>query len=146
MRRSYVACLVLCLTCGFTLPTLAEEPVAPAASADDAARPELAPTVEAAAGTDQAATPAVAGKAETTAPDANAAAIARKAAATSNVQDDDPIVCKRVEATGTRLGGGRLCKPKSFWRQHEKRAEEIMDGLQRASAAGLDGADDPREP
>lgn len=45
--------------------------------------------------------------------------------------DDAKIVCKTINATGSRLGGKRICASKREWRrmneEAEKAAREIQD-------------------
>ena len=50
---------------------------------------------------------------------------------------DDPVICKRFEATGTRLRKGKVCKKKSEWNQQEARADEIVKGIEKNSSTGV---------
>ncbi len=63
--------------------------------------------------------------------DATAANAATVAAA------GDPVICKRFEATGTRLRKGKVCKKKSEWDQQEARADEIVKGIEKNSSTGV---------
>jgi hypothetical protein len=35
--------------------------------------------------------------------------------ATTDAQEDDPVVCRRINTTGTRTGGERICRTRSEW-------------------------------
>lgn len=37
----------------------------------------------------------------------------------------DPIVCKRTQVTGTRMGSQRECKPQSQWDIQERELDEM---------------------
>ncbi len=44
---------------------------------------------------------------------------------------EDKIVCKRLEAIGTRLGGKRICKKSSEWKEDALRHRDELDREQR---------------
>lgn len=52
---------------------------------------------------------------------------------------EEKIICKRVEATGTRLRKGKVCKSEKYWRSIEKGAEDAMTGIERGNATGVGG-------
>ncbi len=45
--------------------------------------------------------------------------------------DDQTIVCKREEATGTRLGATKTCHTRSEWAVQASEARSQVDGVQR---------------
>ena len=49
----------------------------------------------------------------------------------------DPVICKRFEATGSRLRKGKVCRKKSEWDQQEVRADEIVKGIEKNSSVGV---------
>lgn len=51
----------------------------------------------------------------------------------------DPIVCRRVEATGSRVRRGKVCHPKSVWDRHQKKADELVDAIERGNSTGVGG-------
>ncbi len=50
-------------------------------------------------------------------------AAATAAAVAAQEKAEDKIVCKRITPTGTRLGGERVCKPKSYWDNVQRDAQ-----------------------
>ncbi|MFL6740993.1 MAG: hypothetical protein ACJ8FB_04820 [Sphingomicrobium sp.] len=38
------------------------------------------------------------------------------------------MVCRTMEMTGTRLGGGRVCKSESDWQKDKEDAERVLNG------------------
>ncbi len=50
---------------------------------------------------------------------------------------EDPMVCKTVEATGSRIRKGRVCKPKSVWDGYERRAEDMLKKIERDNSTGV---------
>lgn len=140
------AALVLCLTMSFGFIAQAEEAVQPAADPEVAKEPQAVTTGGEAAATATDAAPAAEASApatEATAPGADAKAPATDADAKAKTASasEDPIVCKTVAATGTRIRKGRVCKPESAWRNIEKIAEDVMSGIERGASAGVGGQD-----
>jgi hypothetical protein len=88
--------------------TLASEPVATpaAASAEAAPSPASAP-----------------------APDAKP----DKVAATETT-DDNPVVCKRVAVTGSRVKKEQVCRTQREWDAYSQRAKEFMRGIERGGS------------
>ena len=53
------------------------------------------------------------------------------AAATAAVADeDDTVVCKKIQDTGSRVRRTKVCKTKSEWNAAEKGAQDTMRGIQ----------------
>jgi hypothetical protein len=64
-------------------------------------------------------------------PAAPAAAPATTGATETVVKTGQEVVCKRLEAaTGSRLGGRRVCKTAEQWRQDQQTTYETMQNLQ----------------
>ena len=40
----------------------------------------------------------------------------------------DKMICRTMEMTGTRLGGGRVCKTESEWQKDKEDAERMLNG------------------
>jgi hypothetical protein len=62
--------------------------------------------------------------------------------ATANT-DEDPVVCKRVAETGSRLGKKKICKPKSEW---EKRSKSDQDALRTIQQKGVQPGGETLQP
>ena len=52
------------------------------------------------------------------------------AGTTAAAADEDPVVCKRVAETGSRLGKKKVCKPKSEWEGRSKADQETLRQIQ----------------
>ncbi|MFZ2507068.1 MAG: hypothetical protein WAW79_01155 [Steroidobacteraceae bacterium] len=50
---------------------------------------------------------------------------------------EDPLVCKKVEATGSRIRKGKVCKPKSEWDGYERRAEDMLKKIERDNSTNV---------
>ena len=44
--------------------------------------------------------------------------------------EEDPVVCKRVAETGSRLGKTKICKPKSEWEDRSKKDQDTLRTIQ----------------
>ncbi|MGZ6027606.1 MAG: hypothetical protein ACXWKU_21530 [Caulobacteraceae bacterium] len=66
------------------------------------------------------ATPAETGPAQT--PPAQA-----QVAATTQTNDLDKMVCKRITPTGTRLGGEKVCKTRREWLDITRQSRDALD-------------------
>jgi hypothetical protein len=64
------------------------------------------------------------------------AATAAAPTAGGQTNADDPMICKREEVTGSRLGGTRTCMTKSQWAQQAAAAEQQMMHVQTNASAG----------
>lgn len=53
------------------------------------------------------------------------------AAPTAKQDDPDKKICERVEETGTRLGGRRVCKTKAEWAAERAASREEIERAQR---------------
>jgi hypothetical protein len=51
----------------------------------------------------------------------------------------DPVICKSVTATGSRVRKGRVCVAKSAWATGERNAKETMRGIERTNSTGVGG-------
>jgi hypothetical protein len=120
-----------CLALSLAASVFADEP--PPSEATEATRAE--PTETRAEPTSAAETETPAAPAET----ASEAPLAAKAATQPAQVADDPIVCKRVEMTGTRLRKGKVCKPASEWRAMSDDAQSMMKDHDRKSSPGPGG-------
>lgn len=132
--RSLVGlCLVLALTsvalanddapppADTAAPPPAETTAAPPSDAEDVATSDMAAE-------SQPETPAVA-KAETDA----------AAATPSEELADDPVVCKRIQVTGTRLRKEKVCRKESEWRETSAAAQRLHRNIERKSTPGIGG-------
>lgn len=72
-----------------------------------------------------AAAPAMADSASTP---ATPGAAATSPAATE--ADNDPVVCRTEEVTGSRLGGARVCARQSVWERRRQHDRDQMEELQ----------------
>ncbi|MGH8285032.1 MAG: hypothetical protein ACRETT_04620 [Steroidobacteraceae bacterium] len=52
---------------------------------------------------------------------------------------DDPIVCKRVEVTGSRLRKEKVCRKESEWRETSAAAQRLHRNIERKSSPGVGG-------
>ena len=119
---------LLALGLSLAANVLAEEPPLPSESS-------APPPVESrpADAADAPAQPnAVENAAQTASEPADSAATTAATDAAAQVADD-PIVCKRVEMTGTRLRKGKVCKPKSEWQGMSEDAKSMMKDHDRKS-------------
>lgn len=123
-----VAGVVLCLS------------LAPAALANDEPPATATPSTEAAAAT-----------ADTTIEDTDAAdsALPSETMARSAVEevaelDNDPIRCRRVQVTGTRVKKGKVCKPESEWRRMQEDARAMMKDVARKASPQPGGQNLPQ--
>lgn len=66
----------------------------------------------------------------TKAPDATPAPAAKPEA-----KDADPIICRKEEETGTRLGAHKTCKPKSAWDEESRAARDMVSTRGRQAAS-----------
>lgn len=48
--------------------------------------------------------------------------------------DKDPMVCKAIERTGSRLAPRKVCKPESEWRLLTQGARRDLSDIQRRAA------------
>ena len=48
----------------------------------------------------------------------------------AGLPDDAKIVCRTVTATGSRLGGKRVCMSKKEWRRMDRESEETTRSFQ----------------
>jgi hypothetical protein len=128
---------VLALGLSLTANVLADEPPLPSESSAPSSV-ESRPA-EAANGPAQPNNAAEDAAPAATEPAAPAATEPADSAATTAATDaaaqvaDDPIVCKRVEMTGTRLRKGKVCKPKSEWQGMSDDAKSMMKDHDRKS-------------
>lgn len=76
-------------------------------------------------------------QASTPAPAASPPAATAAAPAAAQTNNDDPMICKREEVTGSRLGGTRTCMTKSQWAQQAAAAEQQMMHVQTNAQAGV---------
>jgi hypothetical protein len=52
---------------------------------------------------------------------------------------DDPVVCKRVQVTGSRVRKTKVCRPESEWRRTAEEAQAMMKKIERKSSPGVGG-------
>jgi hypothetical protein len=45
-----------------------------------------------------------------------------------NAPKTDRMICRTVELTGSRIGGGRVCKTESQWQKEKEDAERMLNG------------------
>jgi hypothetical protein len=57
-------------------------------------------------------------------------AIAQTAPAAKAVKDPDRIVCQRIEETGSRLGGKKVCMTAAQWAAQRQADKDLTDHLQ----------------
>ena len=49
-------------------------------------------------------------------------------AAANPAPKKDRMICRTVEMTGTRMGGGRVCKSESEWQKEREDAQRVLNG------------------
>ena len=49
----------------------------------------------------------------------------------TNVKDPNKPICERVETTGTRLGGKRVCMTAAQWAEQRREQREDLERVQR---------------
>lgn len=86
--------------------------------------------------TEQAAmTPAAsAARAESAAPPAPAPEPSGDRPATASEAEENPVVCKRVAVTGSRVKREKICKTQREWDVYNQRAKEFMRGVERGGS------------
>lgn len=53
--------------------------------------------------------------------------------------DNDPVVCRSEEVTGSRLGGARVCARQSVWerrQEHDRQQMEILQSRGNSTSGG----------
>lgn len=65
--------------------------------------------------------------------DAAAAQVAKTA---ESADAADPVVCRKVAVTGSRLRKGEVCRPRSVWEKHEQRARDFLKDVDRKNSTG----------
>lgn len=134
MNNRIASILLTCSALAFGHPAVAED-VPPAVESPAAEKAAEAPQAAEAAAS--AASKADAAAAAPIAAPAAAADASAAATAAASGDEEDRIVCKRVETTGTRLRKSKVCKPVSFWRKLEKSADDTVAGIERGSSTGV---------
>ena len=115
MSKSVPMVIGLCLSLAFGPPAVAEDE-APAIVSTDAAQSTEVPPVA----------------------DSAKAAEAAKTAEVAKA-DEDPVICKNVAVTGSRILKGKVCKPQSVWDRREKAAKDLMKTVERGNSTGVGG-------
>jgi hypothetical protein len=54
---------------------------------------------------------------------------------TADTKDFDPVICRRQEEIGTRLGTKTVCKPRSEWNEDKRINREMVGNGGRMTAA-----------
>lgn len=106
-----------CLSLAFIPPAVAEDETPAIVSTDAAQSTEVAPVADT----------------------AKAAEAAKTAEVEKADDDEDPVVCKNVAVTGSRVLKGRVCKPQSVWDRREKAAKDLMKSVERGNSTGVGG-------
>jgi hypothetical protein len=65
------------------------------------------------------------------------------ATAASRAAENDPVVCKRMAVTGSRVKKEKVCRPQSEWGRDPEKAKEFMKGMDRGGSRGVGGQDLP---
>jgi hypothetical protein len=100
-------CLILALATG----GLAADPAPPESSAAKTETTTAKPAVAAATNADSVVTQ-----------DASAAT-------------DDPVICKKIDVTGSRVRKEKICRTKSQWVADTKAAKDFVKGVERGTAS-----------
>jgi hypothetical protein len=61
------------------------------------------------------------------------------ATAASRAAENDPVVCKRMAVTGSRVKKEKVCRPQSEWGRDPEKAKEFMKGMERGGSRGVGG-------
>ena len=56
------------------------------------------------------------------------------AAATLATAEDDPVICKRITVTGSRVKKIDACRTKSQWAEVERKAQDYMRRIERSTS------------
>ena len=70
--------------------------------------------------------------------DAEAAEVAKSAEAANA---EDPVICRKIEVTGSRLRRNEVCRPRSVWEKHEQRAKDFLKDVDRKNSIGTQSLD-----
>jgi hypothetical protein len=54
--------------------------------------------------------------------------------AAAETTDDNPVVCKRVAVTGSRVKKEQVCRTQREWDAYSQRAKEFMRGIERGGS------------
>lgn len=65
---------------------------------------------------------------------ADPAPAAGEKVAAAEAADENPVVCKRVAVTGSRVKKEKICKTQREWEAYSQRAKDYMRGLERGGA------------
>jgi len=93
-------------------------------AADPARAAETTPTAKAAP--PDAATEKVAAPSDKPATQPSADDSAKPSTEVAEAKAQDPVICRAIASTGSRLRTERICKSKSQWRQDEEDAQRFM--------------------
>ena len=61
---------------------------------------------------------------------------AEAAEAAKTAESADPVVCRKIAVTGSRLRKGEVCRPRSVWEKHEQRAKDFLKDVDRRNSTG----------
>lgn len=53
----------------------------------------------------------------------------------------DPVICRKIAVTGSRLRTGEVCRPRSVWEKHEQRARDFLKDVDRKNSTGTQSLD-----
>lgn len=65
--------------------------------------------------------------------------VEEEATAARRAAENDPVVCKRMAVTGSRVKKEKVCRPQSQWGRDADRAKEFMKGMERGGSRGVGG-------
>lgn len=65
---------------------------------------------------------------------ADPAAAAEEKVAAAEAAEENPVVCKRLAVTGSRVKKEKVCKTQREWETHSQRAKEFMRGVERGGS------------
>lgn len=126
----------LCLALALTSAALANDDAPPP---DTAAPPPAETTGAPPSETEDAAASDVVAEPQPEAPVVAKAETDAASATPSGELAEDPIVCRRVEVTGSRLRKEKVCRKESEWRETSAAAQRLHRNIERKSTPGIGG-------
>lgn len=136
MSKSSRSLVGFCLGLALTSAVLANDDPPPPA---DTARPPAETTAAPPSETEDAAASDMAVESQPETPVVAKAETDAASATPSGELADDPIVCKRVEITGSRLRKEKVCRKESEWRETSAAAQRLHRNIERKSSPGVGG-------